>query len=74
MLIDRICVVICCINAYVNGTGLYSGATALDYRVWNMCGVPLLPAPCENGPMINRPDNVQECTGEGYFNKFYAEN
>ena len=64
----------CCINAYVNGSGLYSGATVLDYRVWNMCGVPLPPAPCENGPMINPPDNVQECTGEGYFNNFYAEN
>ena len=64
----------CCINAYVNGTGLFSGATAIDYRVWNLCNVPLPPAACGNGPTINPPANVRNCTAEDYFNKFYAEN
>ena len=64
----------CCINAYVNGTGLYSGATAIDYRVWNLCNVPLPPAACGNGPTINPPANVQNCTDQDFFNKYYIEN
>ena len=64
----------CCINAYVNGTGLYSGATSLNYHVWNMCDVPLPPAACGNGPTINPPGIVQNCTNEDIFNKYYVEN
>ena len=64
----------CCINAYVNSTGLYSGATSLDYRVWNFCDVPLPPAPCGNGPTINPPFNVQNCTDEDLFDKYYVNN
>jgi hypothetical protein len=64
----------CCINAYVNGTGLYSGATSLNYRVWNLCNVPLPPAACGNGPTINPPGNVQSCTNEEVLNKYYVEN
>ena len=67
----------CCINAYVNGTGvIYSGSYSLSYRVWNLCNVPLPPdsSACGNGPTINPPDNIQTCTGEDIFNKYYAEN
>ena len=64
----------CCINAYVNGTGLYSGSSSLDYRVWNLCGVPLPPAACGNGPTVSPPDNVHNCTDEEIFTKYYAEN
>ena len=64
----------CCFNAYVNGTGLYSGSSSLNYRIWNLCGVPLPPAACGNGPTISPPDNVQNCTNEDSFNKYYAKN
>ena len=66
----------CCINAYVNGTGsgLHPGSSSLNYRVWNLCGVALPPAACGNGPAISPPDNVQNCTNEDYFNKYYTEN
>ena len=64
----------CCINAYVNGTGFYSGSSSLDYRIWNLCSVPLPPAACGNGPTISPPDNVQNCTDEDSFNKYYTEN
>ena len=39
-----------------------------------MCSIPLPPVACENGPTINLPGNAQDCTGEVFFNKFYAEN
>jgi hypothetical protein len=64
----------CCINAYVNGTGISYRSYSLDYRVWNLCNVPLPPAACGNGPTINPPDNVQNCTNEDLFNKYYVEN
>ena len=64
----------CCINAYVNGTGFYYGPSSINYRVWNLCNVPLPPAACRNGPTINPPDNIQNCTNEDLFNNYYAEN
>ena len=64
----------CCINAYDNGTRLSSQSYSLDYRVWNVCNVPLPPAACGNGPTINPPANIQNCTDEDLFNKYYAEN
>ncbi len=64
----------CCINAYVNGSGLYSGSYSLNYHVWNLCNVPLPPAACGNGPIINPPGNVQNCTNEDLFVKYYVEN
>ena len=64
----------CCINAYVNGSRYSFGDTSLDYHVWNMCNVSLPPAACGNGPTINLPDDVQNCTNEDSFNKYYAEN
>ena len=39
-----------------------------------MCNVPLPPTGCGNVPTINPLDNVQDCTGEDIFNKFYADN
>ena len=64
----------CCINAYVNSTGSYFGTSRVNYRVWNLCSVPLPPAACENSPTINPPDNVQNCTNEELFTKYYTEN
>ena len=37
----------CCINAYANGTGFYYGPSSINYRVWNLCNVPLLLQPAE---------------------------
>ena len=64
----------CCINSYVNITGQYLGGSSLDYHIWNLCSVSLPPAACGNGPTISPPDNVQNCTNEDFFNKYYAEN
>jgi hypothetical protein len=66
----------CCIKSLVNNTRMVSsGAASVDYRVWNLCGVPLLTADCENNPVIvNPPDNVQQCTAEQSFNMMYTEN
>ena len=66
----------CCINAYVNGTGpgLPSHSYSLDYRVWNLCNVLLPPSACGNGPTINPLADVQNCTCEDLFNKYYSEN
>ena len=68
----------CCINAYINGTGQGlpgpSPSLILGYHVWNLCDVPLPPTACGNGPTINPPANVQNCTDEDIFNKIYAEN
>ena len=63
----------CCINAYFNDSA-YIGVNSLDYRVWNLCSVPLPPTACENSPTISPPDNVQDCTNEEFFYKYYAEN
>ena len=35
---------------------------------------PLPPAACGNSPTVNPPDNVQNCTDEDSFNKYYTEN
>jgi hypothetical protein len=66
----------CCFNAYVNGslTRRTSYRTILDYRLWNLCNVPLPTESCGNGPIVNRPANVRECTEEEYFNQQYIQN
>jgi hypothetical protein len=52
-----------------------SGAASVDYRVWNLCNVPLPAANCGNNPVtVNPPDNVQQCTDEQYFNMKYTRN
>jgi hypothetical protein len=66
----------CCINTLINNTRRGSSrAASVDYRVWNLCGVPLPAAECGNNPVtINPPDNVQQCTDEQYFNMKYTQN
>ena len=68
----------CCINAHNNRTGLSSRSSSLqfDYRLWNLCNVSLPPAACGNGPTVNPPSSVRNCTysSEEFFNKYYAEN
>ena len=57
----------CCINTMVNNT--QSVSASVDYRVWNLCNVPLPPADCGNRPVtVNPPDSVQQCTDEQYLN------
>ena len=64
----------CCINAFINSS-LNSGyCKIVDYRLWNLCNVPLPAEACDNGPTINLPVNVQECTEEEYFTKRYTQN
>jgi hypothetical protein len=64
----------CCINAYINGSMTIGYRTILDYRLWNLCDVPLPAEGCGNGPIVNRPVNVQDCTDEEYFNKQFTQN
>ena len=64
----------CCINAHINDSRYPSSSASVDYRVWNLCNVPFPAADCENGPVVNLPDNVQECTDEEHFNRWYTQN
>jgi hypothetical protein len=48
--------------------------TIVDYRLWNLCNVPLPPEGCDNGPTVNHPVSVEVCTEEDYFNKEYIQN
>ena len=66
----------CCINTLVNNTRLVSSrAASVDYRVWNLCNVPLPAADCGNRPVtVNPPDSIQQCTDEQYFNIKYTQN
>ena len=60
----------CCINILVNNTR--SVSASVDYRVWNLCNVPLPAADCGNRPVsVNPPDSVQQCTDEEYLNMVY---
>ena len=62
----------CCINAYINGSSSYNNI--VDYRLWNLCDVPLPAENCDNSPTINRPVDVQACTYEEFFNKQFSQN
>ena len=64
----------CCINTYVNGSQTQTSSASVDYRVWNLCGVPLPAADCGNTPTINPPDIIRQCTSEEYFNRIFAQN
>ena len=67
----------CCINAYINGSTVFSPlyySSSLNYSVWNLCGIPLPPEGCENSPIISPPDSVKNCTSEDLFDKYYAQN
>ncbi len=62
-------------DQYLNTQRVSSGAASVDYRVWNLCGVPLPAVDCENNPVtVNPPDNIQQCTNEQSFNMRYTEN
>ena len=63
----------CCINAYINTSRPQYPAT-VDYRVWNLCNVPLPATDCGNGLTVNPPDNVQEYTDEEHFNRRFTQN
>ena len=57
----------CCIGNYMNDTYTmsyyYDTMVALDYRVWNWCGVSLPSTICETGPTINPPaGKLKSCT------------
>ena len=53
---------------YSNGT--YS---SVDYRLWNLCGVPLPAADCENhGITFNVPASAHNCTIEEFANLQFA--
>ena len=70
----------CCINAYINDSMdssnyIYNSYRAVvDYRLWNSCNVRLPADGCDNGPTVNRPVNVRECTDEDFFNKQFTQN
>ena len=57
----------CCINTYINTTdsplsAVYSNQ--LDYRLWNLCDVPLPPTNCRNTLSLDPPQNSQQCTAQ----------
>ena len=60
----------CCINEYLNMSGydLYMYTRlSVNYRLWNLCGVPLPAKDCQNhGLIFNVPANAQNCTGEEF--------
>ena len=64
----------CCVNTYINTTdspllSLYS--TYVDYRLWNLCNVPLPATDCGNGLPLNPPqDAAQNCTVQELFRRF----
>ena len=64
----------CCINTYINGTdGPILYQPYVSYRLWNLCGVPLPAADCENGLTLNAPADTQTCTSEERFNSLYQQ-
>ena len=64
----------CCINTVVNGTEYRSGSAAVDYRVWQLCGVSLPAADCGNALDVNPPANVDNCSSLEHFKRRYTEN
>ena len=63
----------CCINTYVNGTRYRSGSSAVDYRVWQRCGVTLPAADCGNSLEINPPATVDSCSPRETFERRYTQ-
>lgn len=51
----------CCINVYLNSSS--STRLSVNYRLWNLCGVPLPAMDCQNhGLTFDVPPNEQNCT------------
>ena len=65
----------CCINSYINGTygRYYNYAPYVDYRLWDLCDVPLPAADCGNRLTLNIPASAQNCTFEDFFNHIFLE-
>ena len=59
----------CCINTYINTTGSSLLYNYYDYRLWNLCNVPLPAADCGNGLPINPPQDAQDCTPQELINR-----
>ena len=63
----------CCINTFINTTdnpnllALYSDV--LDYRLWNLCDVPLPAAGCGNTLSLEPPQDAQDCTVEEFVSR-----
>ena len=64
----------CCINTYVNGTRYSSGSSAVDYHVWQLCGVTLPAADCGNSLDITPPATVDSCSPREIFERRYTQN
>ena len=64
----------CCINAHLNGSYYFPGTSRIvDYRLWNLCGVPLPAMDCENhGLTFNVPASAQNCSLEEFTSRKYA--
>jgi hypothetical protein len=55
----------CCINTYINTTDSPLSAVyrdEFDYRLWNLCDVPLPAMHCRNTIHLDPPQNTQQCT------------
>ena len=65
----------CCINTYINTTfnsfaEFYNMLGVFDYRLWNLCNVPLPAADCENGLTINSSLlGPRDCTTQELFSR-----
>ena len=62
----------CCINTFLNDSTIYR--LAVNYRVWQLCGVSLPAADCGNALDVNPPANVDNCSSLEYFKRSYTEN
>ena len=66
----------CCINTYINttvspGPLLELYGEYVNYRLWNLCNVPLPPADCGNGLPLNPPSqDARVCTLQELFARF----
>ena len=58
----------CCVNVNINTTSSpFSGL--FDYRLWNLCDVPLPPEFCEDQLSLDPPQNVQDCSSEEFVSR-----
>ena len=63
----------CCINTYINNTDstvLSVNSTYVDYRLWNLCNVPLPADDCGNALPLNPPPDAQDqCTTQEFITR-----